>query len=244
MRSLQFWALFALALPAALRTRRTAVRAEGAAGPETGAVGDGPTLRLVGLGDSIIAGVGASTHAVGLVGRTAEALAELERVRVEWTAVGRSGLTSTAIRERLLPTAPLHDADAIIVSAGVNDLTRLSGPVRFRTNLGMLLDALEVAAPSARIALAGLPPLETFPALPPPLKRAFGLRGRQLDRIMQQVVAGRPRAAHAPVDIDPVAAADRASFSADGFHPSEASYIPFGRGLAVALHALSSTGNT
>ena len=239
MRSLQFWALFALALPAALRVRRTAVRAEGAAGPDHGTVGDGPPLRLVGLGDSIIAGVGASTHAVGLVGRTAEALAELEGVRVEWTAIGRSGATSTRIRERLLPAAPLADADAVVVSAGVNDLTRLSGPARFRADLEALLDALEDAAPRARIALAGLPPLETFPALPPGLKRAFGVRGRQLDAVMGRVAAGRPRVAHAAVEIDAEAAADRASFSADGFHPSEASYVPFGRGMAEALHGLS-----
>jgi lysophospholipase L1-like esterase len=238
MRSLKFWSLFALALPAAVRTRRTAVRAEGAAGPDRGAVGAGPPLTLVGLGDSIIAGVGASTHAVGLVGRTAEALAELERVRVEWTAVGRSGATSAKIRERLLPTAPLAAADAVVVSAGVNDLTRLHGPTRFRRDLEALLDALEEAAPSARIALAGLPPLETFPALPPPLKRAFGLRGRQLDAVMQQVAEERPRVAHAEVAIDATAAADRAAFSADGFHPSETSYVPFGRGMAEALHRL------
>lgn len=243
MRSLQFWSLFVLALPAAVRTRRTAVRAEGAAGPDAGAVGDGPPLKLVGLGDSIIAGVGASTHAVGLVGRTAEALAELESVRVEWSAVGRSGATSSKIRERLLSTAPLAGADAVIVSAGVNDLTRLHGPARFRRDLDALLDTLERAAPNARIALAGLPPLETFPALPPPLKRAFGLRGRQLDAVMQQAAADRPRVAHAAVEIDAAAAADRDSFSADGFHPSEASYIPFGQGMAGALHRLALSGS-
>jgi lysophospholipase L1-like esterase len=239
MQSLRFWSLFALALPAAVRTRRTAVRAEGAGGPDCGAVGEGPPLKLVGLGDSIIAGVGASTHAVGLVGRTAAVLAELENVRVEWRAVGRSGATSTAIRDRLLPSAPLETADAVLVSAGVNDLTRLHGPGRFRRDLDALLDALERAAPCARIALAGLPPLETFPALPPPLKRAFGLRGRQLDAVMQHAAADRPRVAHAAIEIDAAAAADRASFSADGFHPSEASYVPFGQGMAEALHRLA-----
>jgi len=239
MQSLKFWSLFALALPAAVRTRRTAVRAEGAAGSDTGTVGDGPSLKLVGLGDSIIAGVGASTHAVGLVGRTAESLAGLEDVQVEWTAIGRSGATSAAIRERLLPTAPLAAADAVIVSAGVNDLTRLHGPTRFQRDLEALLDAIERAAPRARIALAGLPPLETFPALPPALKRAFGLRGRQLDGVMQQVAAKRSRVAHAAVEIDAAAAADRASFSVDGFHPSETSYVPFGRGMAETLHRLA-----
>ncbi len=227
--------LFGLALPAAIRTRRTAVRAEGAGGADHGTVGSGPRLRLVGIGDSIIAGVGASTHAVGLVGRAAEALAETGRRRIDWSVCGTSGLTTSSIRRQVLPRAALDDADAVIVSAGVNDLTRLRSPARFSAELARLLDAIERRAPGARIAVAGMPPLDHFPALPRPLQRAFGLRGRQFDRVIRTVTAGRSRTVHVPIVVDPETAARRDAFSDDGFHPSESSYVPFGRAAAEAL---------
>lgn len=235
MQSIRFWTLFALALPAAIQTRRTAVRAEGAGGPDHGRIGSGPPLRLVGLGDSIIAGVGASTHAVGLIGRTAERLAEDEAVEVHWSVAGKSGSTTTGIRKALLPTAGLEEADAVVVSAGVNDLTRLRNPPRFAMELQRLLDAIRARAPRARIAVAGMPPLEHFPALPPSLQRAFGVRGRQFDDVIRRVTAGRERMIHVPIEIDDATAAQRDAFSEDGFHPSETSYIPFGRAAAAAL---------
>ncbi|MBY6204501.1 SGNH/GDSL hydrolase family protein [Halomonas denitrificans] len=235
MNSFRFWMLFALALPAAIRTRRTAVRAEGAAGPVMGSIGSGPVFRLVGLGDSIIAGVGASTHARGLVGRAAEHLAEAHRRCVRWSVHGRSGATSASIRQQLMPDADLEQADAVVVSAGVNDLTRLSSPRRYGHDLGALLDAIERRAPDARIAVAGMPPLEHFPALPPSLQRAFGIRGRQFDDVIRNVAASRSRTVHVPIVVDDETAARRDAFSADGFHPSEASYVPFGRAAADAL---------
>ncbi len=235
LKSLGFWSLFALALPAAVRVRRTAVHSEGAAGPDHGSVGEGEPFRLVGLGDSIIAGVGASTHAVGLVGRAAEALAESHAVRVDWTVRGRSGATTTSIRTGLLPGTPVHGANAVIVSAGVNDLTRLRSPRRFAVELGRLLDAIAERAPSATIAVAGMPPLEHFPALPPSLQRAFGLRGRQFDEVIRNAAAARSQAVHVPIVIEEETAARRDAFSADGFHPSESSYVPFGRAAADAL---------
>lgn len=239
MQSLQFWASFALALPAAVRTRRTAVRADGAAGPESGSTGEGPAFRLVGLGDSIIAGVGATTHAVGLVGRAAEQIASARSQRVDWSVHGRSGATTNRVRARLLPEAPVEQADAVIVSAGVNDLTRLRSPRQYGKNLVALLDAIGQRAPLARIGVAGMPPLEHFPALPPSLQRAFGTRGRQFDAVIRRVTQSRTRVAHVPIVIDDETAARREAFSADGFHPSESSYVPFGRAAADALLLVS-----
>ena len=59
MRNLLFWGLFPLLIPQALWVRKTAPRTAPAAGPRSGTVGDGRPIRLVGVGDSIIAGVGA-----------------------------------------------------------------------------------------------------------------------------------------------------------------------------------------
>jgi hypothetical protein len=88
------------------------------------------------------------------------------------------------------------------------------------------------------------PRWSTFPALPPPLQRAFGLRGRQLDA-RHAASRGRPAANEwpmQPIEIDAAAAADRGVMPSlpDGFHPSEASYIPVRPGrMAAALHQLN-----
>ena len=60
-----------------LRLRRTALRAPAAAGPAHGTTGSGPPLVLLGLGDSIVAGVGIERTEHALPGRTAGALARL-----------------------------------------------------------------------------------------------------------------------------------------------------------------------
>ena len=125
-----------------------------------------------------------------------------------------------------------------MVSAGVNDLTRLRSPARYARDLGALLDAIAERAPKARIAIAGIPPLDVFPALPTPLQRAFGVRGPQFDAEIRRLVAARARVTHVPIRIEPTTAVDRAAFSPDGFHPSESTYLPFGQATADALHGL------
>ena len=78
MRNLLFWGLFPFALPQAVYVRRTAPRFAPPDCAPSGRVGSGPPLKIVGIGDSIIAGVGAAPP--GCSGR--------------WTPAG-SGVAST-----------------------------------------------------------------------------------------------------------------------------------------------------
>lgn len=215
----------------ALRVRRTAPRLDPADGPDLGRVGSGTSLRLLAIGDSIIAGVGASTLDKALVGRTAEALADALKRSVHWHAIGRSGLDSADVLGQLVPTMPVDPVDVFLVSVGVNDVTSLSRLSTWRNNLGQLLLALENHSPGALIAFAGIPPLQHFPLLPRPLRTVIGIRGESLDRVARQVIAAHPRAMHVPV----VLKMQVGQFCADGFHPSEASYVALGRAMADQL---------
>ncbi len=103
LRSLVFWSSLPFVVVQALRLRRDAPRLAGADGPSSGVVGSGPPLRLLAIGDSIIAGVGASTMDKALVGRTAESLAALLGRAVTWQAIGRSGIHSGGVLVELLP---------------------------------------------------------------------------------------------------------------------------------------------
>lgn len=231
LRSLVFWGSLPWVALQALRVRRKAPRLAAAAGPETGCVGSGPPLRLVAIGDSIIAGVGASRLDRALVGRTAEALAATLTRSVEWQAIGRIGIDSGGVLGELLTRLPEQPVDLFVLSVGVNDVTSLHRTATWRRNLDALLRAMSAHSPSALIAVAGIPPLRGFPLLPQPLRALIGFRGETFDRVARHVVAAHAQAVHVPVEFE----TRREAFSSDGFHPSEASYVEFGRAMAGAV---------
>ena len=231
MRSLIFWLLLPIVLPQALWVRRTAPRFAGAAGPNEGTVGEGRRRKLLAIGDSIIAGVGATCLSKALVGQTSLALSELLSCEIRWSALGRSGARSGTLLDEFLPKLEARDADFILVSIGVNDVTSLTSQTAWRRNLGDLLAALSRMSPAALIAVAGIPPLGGFPLLPQPLRAMFGFRGTAFDRAAQRVVADFPNAVYVPIDFE--TSPDK--FSADGFHPSEPSYRVFGQAMAAQI---------
>ena len=158
MKNVLFWGVVPFLLPQALYVRKTAPRFAPAAGPSEGMWGNGTRTRLLAVGDSIIAGVGASELSKALVGQTAAAIAASLNCCVSWQAHGISGYNSTKILDHLLPALPDVTADYIIVSVGVNDITGLTTLRKWRQNLSLLLDKLHAHSPDAVIAIAGMPP--------------------------------------------------------------------------------------
>ncbi len=231
MRNVLFWTSLPFLWPQALWVRRTAPRFAGAAGADTGSVAGIAPVRLLAIGDSIVAGVGASTLDLALVGQTATALARALGVGVDWQCLGRIGATSADVSRQLLPTMPAKAADYIVLSVGVNDLTSLRTLGRWQYSLDALLAALGEHSPKAIIAVAGMPPLHGFPLLPQPLRAMMGLRGRSFDAVARRTVARHRNAVHVPIDFVP--SPDK--FSLDGFHPSESSYVDFGQAVATAI---------
>ena len=233
-RRVLFWGLLPWVIPQALYVRRSAPRFAPASGPRVGWVGQGEPLRLLAIGDSIVAGVGVERTDEALASRTAARLAsELDRA-VMWQAVGQSGATAVTVRERLLPRAPDEAFDVIVVSVGVNDVTSLNRTGRWQHNLSALLAALRRRFPAAPIILAGLPPLWGFPLLPQPLRALFGMRARTFDEVASRVAAASEGVAHVPLDFDPTPE----KFSPDGYHPSVESYGVFGGLMAHAAARL------
>lgn len=219
-----FWCALPLVAPQGLRLRRTATRFPEADGPRCGAVGAGPGLSVAGLGDSIVAGVGAGTHDRGLVACTAAALARGLGRRVRWSATGRSGATSRDVIDELLPTLPAGPHDVVGISVGVNDVTQLARSRDWARRLGELLDRLREREPGAVLALAGLPPLRSFPLLPEPLRSVIALRARTFDAIARREAAARSGVLHVPLGDS----LRRDGFAGDGYHPSPDGYRELG----------------
>ena len=234
MKNLLFWAIFPFLLPQALYVRMSAPRFAPAGGPLEGSVGGGKQTRLLAVGDSIIAGVGASELSKAVVGQTAKAITKSQNCCVSWQALGVSGYDSTKILERLIPKLPDVAVDYIIVSVGVNDITGLTTVRKWRQNLSLLLDKLQAHSPKAVIAVAGMPPLQGFPLLPQPLRSVFGMRGKSFDEVAKRVIGRYQNSIHVPLEFE----TDPSQFAPDGYHPSEESYAEFGRYMADRLLAL------
>lgn len=231
MRNILFWVLIPFLLPQALYVRKTAPRFAPADGPSNGSIGDGKQARLLAVGDSIIAGVGATTLSKALVGRTATALATSLDGCVEWQALGVSGYNSEKVLNALVPRLPDSAVDYVILSVGVNDVTGLTTLRQWRQNLNLLLSRLQAHSPNAVVAVAGLPPLHGFPLLPQPLRAVFGMRSRSFDEELREILEGLPNCVYVPLDFDP----DPDKFAPDGYHPSEESYEEYGRHLSDKL---------
>ncbi|WUH97618.1 SGNH/GDSL hydrolase family protein [Spirillospora sp. NBC_00431] len=233
----------------AWRTVRRTPRLDPATGDEHGFVpgadpGTGPVFRVVVIGESTAAGVGASQHAEALPGFLAEALKERLRRSVAWSVTGENGATARRVATRLVPSAiappgpgparaAAHDPalDLVVVTVGINDLIRRRPLRRWAGDMAGLIAVLRGRYADATLVVAGMPPVHRFPAIPQPLRHVLGARARTMDRIMRDVaVAGG--AVHAPMD--EAMARDRRLFAADGFHPSPAGYRAWAEGLARA----------
>ena len=239
MRSLLFWSALPFVLPQAMWVRQRAPRfagpaaaAEGLARPDAAAPTDAAApLRLVGLGDSLIEGVGVTRAEDCLTACCAREFAAATGRAVGWRTVGRSGATSAGVLHKLAARLPPEPVDLFLVSVGVNEVTALRRRRDWRAHLDAIATRLARHSPDALAVFLGLPPLQRFPVLPSPLAQVLGLGARQLDDELAAVLGAHPGARHFRFDFE----ARPEEFAPDGFHPSGESYIRIARAVAASI---------
>ena len=238
MRSLALALAFAPLSPWLLlqgrKVRRDTPRLAPAAGPASGvsvAPGRRPPLRLVAIGESTVAGVGATTHALALTGQLAARLAQVSGRSVSWRACGLSGASVSVAHRLVLPTIDAGPADLLLVVFGVNDVLEHTQPARYARQLQALIGALRAKSGEAPVMIAAAPPMARFPALPRPLNCYLGARAALLNRATRNIAI--ERAAH----VAPLLPIEPGLFAADGFHPSAAGYTVWAGSLAQAALA-------
>jgi lysophospholipase L1-like esterase len=218
----------------ARRVRRVTPRLPAADGPHEGVTGPGPNpLRLLVVGESTAVGVGVSTHDEGLAGQTARALAGMMGRPVSWRVLGRSGASARKLVVEVIEPAGAIDADVVVVALGVNDTISLSRVGHWRRALEALRQVIGRSSPDAVIVISGVPPMQHFPAFPPPLCHVLGVRARVLDRAAVRWVRRHAAVVHVPHPSAPPADVG-AMFCADRFHPSARGYAQWGAALAAA----------
>jgi lysophospholipase L1-like esterase len=227
------YALFPVLLSQAFALRRHALSLVPAAGPPVGRIGRGTPLRLLAVGDSIIAGVGARRIGRSTVAQVARFMSGRLGREIHWHASGIIGASARRVRCDTLRRLPTEPFDAILLSVGVNDVLKLERKRRFRRQLLKLVRELRRHSPDAVIGYIGLPPLDTFPRLRRPLRWIVGRRVRHFDAIARDTLARVPNTVHIPVQFS----ARPDMFSQDGLHPTEASQRRLAKIIAGTLVA-------
>jgi lysophospholipase L1-like esterase len=208
-------------------------------GPTLGTYGRPPArLRIVVLGESTVAGVGARTHTHSLPGRLAAALGRGLRVSVGWKAVGESGANARDA-SRLVDAGLAHGAhgargerfDCAFVALGVNDVIERTPLARWKADVAAVADLLIARHDVRTVVLLGVPPMHRFPALPQPLRAFLGARAHELDEVLAVLAAERAELLHVPTPVE----GPLEYFCADRFHPSEAGYAVWATHTATAV---------
>ncbi len=202
-------ALFPVLIAQALWVRKSAQMLPEPPGPRAGTVGDGPALRLLILGDSSAAGVGAASQAEALSGQLTTALAASHRVT--WRLEAKTGATTVSTLAGL-KDIPRDGYDIALVVLGVNDITRQRPLSQLRAGRCALHDRLRSELGIRRIIASGIPPMGDFGLLPTPLRQVLGAQAGRFDAYMRFSLPLEPHL-----------------MASDGFHPSAAAYAIWAR---------------
>lgn len=200
----------------------------------TATVGDGGApVRLVVLGDSTAAGVGALTVAGSLPVLVAERVADTLDRPVDVLGHGVSGARTQDVRADQIPLLAAidgHDPDVVVVAVGSNDVTHLTPPWTLRERSAALLAEAADAAGGAPVVLAGIPQFRGVGAIPQPLRSIVVAYAGPL-RDAQRAAVAEARRGGADVrfvdiarEASPRFAGVPEAMSADEYHPSAVGY--------------------
>ena len=222
-------ALLPLVMAQGRATRRRVPRLPPAAPPHRGVVpGAGRSIRLLAIGELTVCGVGLACGDDTVAATTARALARRTGRPVAWRAEGLSGATVRDVRKQLLPRVAPEPADLLVVAFGVNDATAYRSPAAFADDLAGLVTATRERVGDAAVIVAGVAPLQCFPALPWPLRSILGWRSAALQAAADRLPERLPRLV---VERIPILEPDL--FSCDGFHPNRRAHAIWGEEIAT-----------
>ncbi|MGY4830710.1 SGNH/GDSL hydrolase family protein [Sphaerotilaceae bacterium SBD11-9] len=216
------------------QVRRRATRLPEAEGPREGVAGTGKVcLRVLIVGDSSAAGVGAENQTQALAGRLSEALSQRLGGSVVWQLIARSGDTTTQSLEALR-TLALHPADVMVTALGLNDVVAQVPPRRWLSRLNQLNRTAAKRAGVKHVVHSGVPPLQIFPLLPNPLRWVLAADAQRYNQALAAWVRRTPDRWWLPLPMEEDEPLPDTSvlMAEDGFHPGPALYALWAEQLA------------
>lgn len=219
-------ALAPILLAQGRHVRRTAPQLPEPEGPRSGIAGSGPLLRLLIVGDSAAAGVGAQSQDEALSGQLAVSLAPT--FHLDWKLLAFTGATTASMLDHLRRETEAR-YDVVVTSLGVNDVTGRRSLATWRQQQEELAELLAVRFGARHVLLSGLPPMHRFPALPQPLRWYVGSRARDFDRVLADIATNRPGCEFLALGHEMM---DVTAMASDGFHPGPTIYALWAREAA------------
>lgn len=200
--------------------RRKIGRLPDAGGETSGRAGEKESFaRLLVIGESTAAGIGARTHETALAGQFAGFLGAKIEKSIDWHVIGRSGITVRETIHELVPKIPDGNFDYVLVALCGNEVLKLRSPRAFRRDMKKLLGILREKYPSATFFITNAPAIRLSPVLPFPIKFILGHLSALHDKNARQFTAEMKNVFyfHQPSEVPE-------DFFADGIHPSEKGY--------------------
>ncbi len=188
-----------------------------AAGERDALCGEGERLRLLIIGDSAAAGVGAEYQHQALSGQLAGLLQE--RYELQWKLLAKTGATTLSTLKMVQKLEP-DSYDVVILSLGVNDVTAMVGAELLRQQQEQLRHKVKSLYNPDLMIVCGVPPMHLFPALPQPLRWYLGKKAQLMSAALEAEIEQDPAVLFVPLDF----ATDPSMMAVDGFHPGPAAY--------------------
>lgn len=194
-------------------------------GERCGVAGNGPPLKLLILGDSAAAGVGANHQQKALSGQLVALLQD--HYSVSWRLLAVTGATTAATLQSIQALAET-DFDVIVISLGVNDVTKGVALKTWLRQQSELRALLHTRFHAHTIVSSGVPPMGKFPALPQPLRWYLGRRATEFDQALAYALSQYRHNHFLSLRFSD----DIALMASDGFHPGPHLYQQWAERLA------------
>jgi lysophospholipase L1-like esterase len=170
------------------------------------------------LGESTVAGVGASSASTTLAGNFSRIFGDSYQIET----IGKKGLRVKEAFSLYLKhkNSESKKSEGVILFLGANDCFLLTSPQLFKIELESLIQQIQVATGAEWIYLAAIPPVHLFPAFSEHMRSFLYRQRNYLLHEMEAIAARKPQVIfhQIPMDLQPE------FFSADGVHPSDLGY--------------------
>lgn len=170
------------------------------------------------LGESTVAGVGASSASTSLAGNFSQIFGDNYQIET----IGKKGLRVKEAFSLYLKhkNSESKKSEGVLLFLGANDCFLLTSPQEFKKELESLIQQIQVATGAKWIYLAAIPPVHLFPAFSEQMRSFLYRQRNYLLHEMEENAARKPQVIfhQIPMNLQPE------FFSADGVHPSDLGY--------------------
>lgn len=195
----------------------------------SGTCGQGTDLRILLIGDSSAAGVGATCADESLLHQLIKGLQQDHRVHFRQLA--KTGQTTAGMLNELQASEALG-CDVVISALGVNDVTSQVPVRRWLEQQAELIAILRNKFSARLTILSGLPPMGEFPALSWPLNAYLGACADLLDDGLAELCDSHPQVVFHSLRNYP----ESATAASDGFHPGPEVYRQWAASLTGIIN--------